>query len=349
MEKNAKTIDYRQAGVNIHEGYRAVEAYKEHAAKTKRAGLLSGLGSFSGMFAAPAGMKEPVMVSGTDGVGTKLDVAFKMQKYDTVGIDCVAMSVNDVLCAGAEPLFFLDYIACGKLDAQIASELVKGVAEGCVQAGCALLGGETAEMPGFYGEGIYDIAGFAVGVVEKAAIITGEKITAGDALIGLASSGVHSNGFSLVRALVKDFSAPFAPHGGKARSIGEELLTPTRIYVKGVRALLQEMPGAVHGMAHITGGGFYENIPRMFAPGSGLDAEIQRGSWQVPPIFDELVRLGAAKETMYNTFNMGIGFVLAVDSRAADKALAALSKEYPAYKIGAVCAGRHEKPGVVLL
>jgi phosphoribosylformylglycinamidine cyclo-ligase len=204
-------------------------------------------------------------------------------------------------------------------------------------------------MPGFYAEGIYDIAGFAVGVVEKDGIITGEKIKEGDTLIGLASSGVHSNGFSLVRALVKDFSAPFAPNGLPPRPIGEELLTPTRIYVKNVRALLQEMPGAVHGMAHITGGGFYENIPRMFAPNADLYAEIQRGSWNVPPIFDELARLGAAAETLYHTFNMGIGFVLAVDSDAADKALASLSKEYPAYKIGSVCAGRREKTGVVLL
>jgi phosphoribosylformylglycinamidine cyclo-ligase len=333
-------MDYKQSGVNIEEGYRAVDAYKAHAARTKIHGQLSGLGSFAGMFQIPGGMKEPVLVSGTDGVGTKLDVAFRLKKYDTVGIDCVAMSVNDVLCTGAQPLFFLDYIACGKLDSRIASDLVKGVAEGCVRSGCALLGGETAEMPGFYGEGIYDIAGFAVGVVEKARIISGANIREGDALIGLASSGVHSNGFSLVRALVKDFSVLF----GKT-TIGDALLTPTKIYVKSVHAVLGAFPGAVHGMAHITGGGFYENIPRMFPEvdkartGQGLPplyAHIERGSWDVLPIFDELVRLGADTNTLYNTFNMGIGFVLAVDAAEAQNIIAAFGTSQKANRIGTV-------------
>jgi phosphoribosylformylglycinamidine cyclo-ligase len=300
------------------------------------------------MFEVPKGMKEPVMVSGTDGVGTKLDVAFKMKKYDTVGIDCVAMSVNDVLCTGAQPLFFLDYIACGKLDARIASDLVKGVAEGCVQSGCALLGGETAEMPGFYSDGVYDIAGFAVGVVEKERIISGARVSEGDVLIGLASSGVHSNGFSLVRALVKDFSAPF----GKA-TIGEALLTPTKIYVKSVRAVLDAFPGAVHGMAHITGGGFYENIPRMFPQAdearqskglAPLYAHIKKGTWNTLSVFDELVRLGADKNTLFNTFNMGIGFVLAVEEAKAEAIIAAFAApnthktSEKAYRIGSVKA-----------
>jgi phosphoribosylformylglycinamidine cyclo-ligase len=342
-------ITYKDAGVDTIEGARAVSLMKEHVQKTFGANVLGGLGSFGSLFKLNLdGINSPVLVAGTDGVGTKLKIAILMDKHDTVGQDLVAMCVNDVLCQGAKPLFFLDYIATGSVFAEKIAEIVKGVADGCLLARCALVGGETAEMPGFYDEGIYDIAGFAVGMVEKADIITGEKIKEGDALIGLASSGLHSNGFSLVRALVKDFTAPFT-FDGKTRAIGEELLTPTRIYVKCVRALLKEMPKAVHGMAHITGGGFYENIPRIFAPDSGLHAEIKRGSWTVPPIFDELARLGAAKETLYNTFNMGVGFVLAVESDAADEVLAFLCKTYPAYKIGEVRVSQSGQTGVELL
>lgn len=309
-------IDYRQSGVDVEEGYRAVDKYKAHAKRTQVAGVLNGLGSFAGMFSVPSGMKNPVMVSGTDGVGTKLDIAFAMQKYDTVGIDCVAMSVNDILCTGAKPLYFLDYIACGSLDANVAEQLVKGVADGCVESDCALLGGETAEMPGFYDKGKYDIAGFGVGIVEKEQIITGEAIKEGDVLIGLSSSGVHSNGFSLVRKLVTNFDEEFL-----GKKIGEVLLEPTRIYVRPVLALLkqfakQDGTNSIHGMAHITGGGFYENIPRMYAD-KQLVSVIKKGSWDVPPIFDELVRRGASKERMYHTFNMGIGMVLAVAKEEA--------------------------------
>ena len=324
-------IDYRQSGVDIEEGYRAVGKYKDHAKRTAIPGLLNGLGSFAGMFAVPAGMKEPVMVSGTDGVGTKLDIAFAMKKYDTVGIDCVAMSVNDILCTGAKPLYFLDYIACGNLDADIAADLVKGVADGCLDSGCALLGGETAEMPGFYDAGKYDIAGFGVGIVEKSDIVTGEKIAEGDVLIGLASTGVHSNGFSLVRKLVKDYSAPFA-----GKTIGEVLLEPTRIYVKPVLAVLDKYRESVHGMVHVTGGGFYENIPRMYQDKT-LVSVIKKGSWPVLPIFDELVRLGADPSRMFNTFNMGIGFVMAVKAADADSIMAVLKDNgVDSWKIGRV-------------
>ena len=339
-------IDYRQSGVDIEEGYRAVDKYKAHAKRTQIPGVLNGLGSFAGMFAVPAGMKEPVMVSGTDGVGTKLDIAFAMKKYDTVGIDCVAMSVNDILCTGAKPLYFLDYIACGSLDSSIAADLVKGVADGCVDSDCALLGGETAEMPGFYDKGKYDIAGFGVGIVDKQNIITGEAIKEGDVLIGLSSTGVHSNGFSLVRKLVTDFDTPF-----NGRKIGEVLLEPTRIYVRPVLSVLEKFrdqggSNAVHGMAHITGGGFYENIPRMYADKT-LVSVIKKGSWEIPPIFAELERRGADPSRMFNTFNMGIGLVLAVAADKADNIIkafeeftassnAGLNATMKAYKIGRV-------------
>lgn len=316
-------IDYKDSGVDIEEGYRAVTKYKDFAKRTMIPGVLNGLGSFAGMFEVPKGVKNPVMVSGTDGVGTKLDIAFALKKYDTVGIDCVAMSVNDILCTGAKPLYFLDYIACGKLDASIASDLVKGVSEGCLQTGCALLGGETAEMPGFYDEGKYDIAGFGVGIIDKKKIVTGEKIASGDVLIGLASSGLHSNGFSLVRKLISDFDTPF-----EGKTIGEVILTPTKIYVKAVLSLLEKFKTAVHGMVHVTGGGFYENLPRMFPKDndgkSNLVSIIKKDSWKVLPIFDELVRRGANPEKMYNTFNMGIGFVLAVDAKKAPQMLSFL-------------------------
>jgi len=334
-------IDYRQSGVDVEEGYRAVGKYKEHAQRTRIPGVLTGLGNFAGMFEVPAGMKNPVMVSGTDGVGTKLAVACSLKKYDTVGIDCVAMSVNDILCAGARPLYFLDYIACGKLDASIAADLVKGVADGCEQANCALLGGETAEMPGFYAEGDYDVAGFAVGIAEKAEIITGEHIDEGDVLIGLASSGVHSNGFSLIRKLITDFSEPF-----DGKSIGEVLLEPTRIYVKPVLSVLEKFRAQtrqsagkihpVHGMVHITGGGFYENIPRMFPAANErrakngktpLTAVITKGTWTVLPIFSDLIRRGANPDRMYHTFNMGIGFMLAVSATFANDVLSAFKEQ----------------------
>lgn len=333
-------IDYRQSGVDIEEGYKAVGKYKNHAKRTSIPGVLNGLGSFAGMFEVPAGMKNPVMVSGTDGVGTKLDIAFAMKKYDTVGIDCVAMSVNDILCTGAKPLYFLDYIACGKLDSDVAADLVKGVADGCIDSNCALLGGETAEMPGFYDEGKYDIAGFGVGIVEKDQIITGEKIANGDVLIGLASTGVHSNGFSLVRKLVTNFNEPMIVDGiDIGMSIGEVLLKPTRIYVRPVLAVLDKYRESVHGMVHVTGGGFYENIPRMYADKS-LVSVIKKGSWKVPAIFDELVRRGADPDRMYNTFNMGIGFILAVKAEDADGILSELANQnVDAWKIGRVAQG----------
>lgn len=351
-------IDYRQSGVDVEEGYRAISKYKSHAKRTSIPGVLSGLGSFAGMFQVPPGMKEPVMVSGTDGVGTKLDIAFSVKKYDTVGIDCVAMSVNDILCTGAKPLYFLDYIACGKLNASIAADLVKGVADGCVYSDCALLGGETAEMPGFYDEGKYDVAGFGVGIIEKENIVTGENITEGDVLIGLSSSGLHSNGFSLVRKLVTDFTekAPFAPD----KTMGQVLLEPTRIYVRPVLSVLETFGKAIHGMVHITGGGFYENIPRMYpainqklmANGkTPLISEIKKDSWDVPPIFDDLVRRGADSSRMFNTFNMGIGFILAVEKDKAQNILEAFNnfaakdttggcKDMKAYEIGKVVSSK---------
>lgn len=351
-------IDYRQSGVDVEEGYRAVSKYKVHAKRTSIPGVLSGLGSFAGMFQVPAGMKEPVMVSGTDGVGTKLDIAFAIKKYDTVGIDCVAMSVNDILCTGAKPLYFLDYIACGKLDASVAADLVKGVADGCVYSDCALLGGETAEMPGFYDEGKYDVAGFGVGIIEKQHIVTGAAISEGDVLIGLSSSGIHSNGFSLVRKLVTDFSeiAPFA----KDKTMGQVLLEPTRIYVRPVLSILNSYRSEVHGMVHITGGGFYENIPRMFpaanetrnaAGKAPLISVIKKDSWDIPPVFADLVRRGADPNRMFNTFNMGIGFILAVSKEKATEILAAFNdfaakdgsgycKDMKAYEIGYVAVAK---------
>ena len=314
---------YKESGVDVEEGYRAVNKYKEHAKRTAIPGLLTGLGSFNGMFEVPKGVKNPVMVSGTDGVGTKLDIAFQMKKYDTVGIDCVAMSVNDILCSGVQPLFFLDYIACGKLDADVAADLVKGVADGCVETGCALLGGETAEMPGFYDVGKYDLAGFGVGIGDKKEMITGEDIKDGDVLIGLSSTGVHSNGFSLVRKLVPNPNDSFVVDGkDTGKTIGEVLLTPTRIYVKPVMEVLGKYRKSIHGMVHVTGGGFFENIPRMYPKAKNgkkqLVSVIKRASWDIPAIFGELIRRGADFDNVYNTFNMGIGFVLDVAAKDAD-------------------------------
>lgn len=329
-------VDYKKAGVDVNEGYRAVDRYKKESSRAKIPGLLTDLGSFNGMFAVPKGLKNPVMVSGTDGVGTKLDIAFKLKKYDTVGIDCVAMSVNDILCSGVQTLFFLDYIACGKLDSKIAGELVKGVTDGCVETGCALLGGETAEMPDFYDEGKYDLAGFGVGVADKSKIINGSKIKEGDVLIGLSSTGPHSNGYSLIRRLVKDFNAPYKENGKAAKkTIGEVLLTPTRIYVKPVMEVLKKFEGSVHGMVHITGGGFYENLPRMYPHAKEgkkqLCSVIKKGSWEIPSIFDELVRLGADSKNIYSTFNMGIGFVMAVNKKDSEQIISFLNKNAKKY------------------
>lgn len=325
-------LTYKEAGVNIEEGYRSVKLIKEYAKKTMSEYVLNGLGSFAGIVELPEGYKKPVLVSGTDGVGTKLDIACKKRKFDTVGIDCVAMCVNDILCHGAKPLFFLDYIACGKLEAEVSSDLVKGVAEGCIKSQCSLIGGETAEMPGMYKEGDYDIAGFAVGIVDKDKIINGKDIKAGDKLIGIASSGVHSNGYSLIRKVFKNLDEDF---NGKA--IWEELLTPTKIYVKPVLSLLEKFN--IKGMAHVTGGGFYENLPRMLSK-EGLSIVINKNSYEIPEIFKKLMELGVKEEEMYNTFNMGIGFVLCVEEDEVEEVLKELSKQgEKAFEIGYINAG----------
>ncbi|EDT73097.1 phosphoribosylformylglycinamidine cyclo-ligase [Clostridium perfringens] len=325
-------LTYKEAGVNIEEGYRSVKLIKEYAKKTMSEYVLNGLGSFAGMVELPEGYKKPVLVSGTDGVGTKLDIACKKRKFDTVGIDCVAMCVNDILCHGAKPLFFLDYIACGKLEAEVSSDLVKGVAEGCIKSQCSLIGGETAEMPGMYKEGDYDIAGFAVGIVDKDKIINGKDIKSGDKLIGIASSGVHSNGYSLIRKVFKNLDEDF---NGKA--IWEELLTPTKIYVKPVLSLLEKFN--IKGMAHVTGGGFYENLPRMLSE-EGLSIVINKNSYEIPEIFKKLMELGVQEEEMYNTFNMGIGFVLCVEENEVEEVLKELSKQgEKAFEIGYINAG----------
>ncbi|VTR82155.1 phosphoribosylaminoimidazole synthetase [Clostridium perfringens] len=325
-------LTYKEAGVNIEEGYRSVKLIKEYAKKTMSEYVLNGLGSFAGMVELPEGYKKPVLVSGTDGVGTKLDIACKKRKFDTVGIDCVAMCVNDILCHGAKPLFFLDYIACGKLEAEVSSDLVKGVAEGCIESQCSLIGGETAEMPGMYKEGDYDIAGFAVGIVDKDKIINGKDIKSGDKLIGIASSGVHSNGYSLIRKVFKNLDEDF---NGKA--IWEELLTPTKIYVKPVLSLLEKFN--IKGMAHVTGGGFYENLPRMLSK-EGLSIVINKNSYDIPEIFKKLMELGVKEEEMYNTFNMGIGFVLCVEEDEVEDVLKELSKQgEKAFEIGYINAG----------
>ncbi|AEB76434.1 phosphoribosylformylglycinamidine cyclo-ligase [Clostridium botulinum] len=321
---------YKDAGVNIEEGYKAVGLMKEYASRTFTKGVVNNLGSFAGMFELPK-YKNPVLVSGTDGVGTKLKIAFDMKKYDTVGIDCVAMCVNDILCHGAKPLFFLDYIACGKLDAENAADLVKGVSNGCLQAECSLIGGETAEMPGFYKEGEYDVAGFCVGIVEKDEIIDGSNIKNGDALIGIESSGIHSNGYSLVRKLINNFNEDF-----NGEKIGNVLLTPTKIYVKTVLELIKKYN--INGMAHITGGGFYENIPRMFK--GNFKAIINKESLNIPAIFKYIMSLGVKEKEMYNTFNMGIGYVLCVKKEDVKSIIEDIEKMgNKAYEIGHVEAG----------
>lgn len=335
-------IDYKAAGVDVEAGYAAVKLMKEHTKSTFSERVLGDLGSFGGFFSvAGLGGQDPVMVAGTDGVGTKLKLAFVMDIHDTVGIDCVAMCVNDIVCQGAAPLIFLDYLATGKLVPEKAAQIVKGVAEGCRQAGCALIGGETAEMPGFYPEGEYDLAGFAVGLVDRPKIVDGRGIQPGDALVGLSSTGVHSNGFSLVRRLVGEDYAKLSAYSDElGSSLGEALLTPTRIYVKTVLELLKQH--SIKGMAHITGGGFIENIPRMLP--EGCSAAIQLRSWEMPPVFPMLTSLGGLDtRSAYNTFNMGIGMVLAVSAQEAEAvAAAAKALGQPAFVIGEVVEGSRE-------
>ncbi len=335
---------YEAAGVNLEAGYEVVSRIKSHVRSTQRLGSMGSIGSFGGMFdLSSLGVKEPILVSGTDGVGTKLKIAFAMDKHDTIGIDAVAMCVNDVLAQGAEPLIFLDYIATGhNIPAQIEA-IVSGVAEGCRQAGCALVGGETAEMPGMYENGEYDIAGYTTGVVEKSKLIDGTKVKVGDVLIGISSSGVHSNGYSLVRKIIGDAKLDLHtvyPELDAHKTLGEVLLTPTKIYVKQVLNVIRQLD--VHGVAHITGGGFDENIPRIFQPGQGFF--IQEGSWEILPIFRFLEAKGQVPHReMFNIFNMGIGMVLALDAKEADEAIRILNQSgETAQIIGHVQAGDNQ-------
>ena len=340
-------MDYKNAGVDIEAGYKSVELMKKYVKETMRPEVLGGLGGFSGAFSLDSfkGMEKPTLVSGTDGVGTKLKLAFLLDKHDTVGIDCVAMCVNDIACEGGEPLFFLDYIACGKNYPEKIATIVKGVADGCKQAGAALIGGETAEMPGFYPEDEYDLAGFAVGIVDEKKLITGEQLKAGDVLIGMASSGVHSNGFSLVRKvfeMTKESLETYYEELGT--TLGEALIAPTKIYVKALKAV-KDAGVEIKACSHITGGGFYENIPRMLP--DGVRAVVRKDSYEVPAIFRLLADKGNIEEQMmYNTYNMGIGMVLAVDPSEVEAAMAAVREagESP-YVIGEVEAG---EKGVVL-
>ncbi|SDY59689.1 phosphoribosylformylglycinamidine cyclo-ligase [Tindallia californiensis] len=339
MEK----VTYESAGVNVEEGQRSVELMKKAVQKTMTKEVLQGLGSFGAMVQPDLkGMNQPVLVSGTDGVGTKLKLAFMMDRHDTIGQDCVAMCVNDILCHGAQPLFFLDYLATGKLEAEKAAAIVAGIAEACQKAGCALVGGETAEMPGFYQNGEYDLAGFAVGMVDRDKLITGETITAGDAIIGLASSGVHSNGFSLVRKVLleKEGMDLWSSFGDSTLSLGEALLTPTSLYVKPIMEMIQQVP--IKGLAHITGGGFYENIPRILPDETA--ATIWLGSWHIPDIFHLLKEKGPLdQEVMYGTFNMGIGMILVVSSEEKEKAMELLrANDQQAWVIGEVTSGNKQ-------
>ena len=334
-------MDYKSAGVDIEAGYKAVELMKQHVKATMRPEVLGGLGGFSGAFSLSKikNMKEPVLLSGTDGVGTKLKLAFLTDKHDSIGIDCVAMCVNDVACAGGEPLFFLDYIACGKNDPEKIATIVKGVADGCIQSGAALIGGETAEMPGFYPVDEYDLAGFCVGVADKCDLIDGKDLKAGDALIGIASSGVHSNGFSLVRKvfdMTKEALDTYYDELGK--TLGEALLAPTKIYVKALKAV-RDKNIKIKACSHITGGGFYENIPRMLI--EDTKAVVRKDSYEIPAIFKLMAKAGDIKEEMmYNTFNMGLGMVIAVDKSDVSKTLEALkSLGESAYEIGYIEKG----------
>ncbi|MBP5471092.1 MAG: phosphoribosylformylglycinamidine cyclo-ligase [Lachnospiraceae bacterium] len=334
-------LDYKAAGVDIEAGYRSVELIKKYVGETNRPEVMGGLGGFSGAFSAAAfkGMEEPVLLSGTDGVGTKLKAAMILDKHDTIGIDCVAMCVNDVACAGGEPLFFLDYIACGKNYPEKIAEIVKGVAEGCKMSECALVGGETAEHPGMMPDDEYDIAGFSVGVVDKKDLITGADIKEGDTLVGIASSGIHSNGFSLIRKVFDMTSESLNKYYDElGETLGEALLTPTRIYVKALKAL-KKGGVKVKGCSHITGGGFYENIPRMLP--DGINAQIDKNSYDIPPIFGLLAKTGGIEEKMmYNTYNMGLGMVLALDPADAAKAVEILNGSgEKAYVVGKCVAG----------
>ena len=340
-------MDYKHAGVDIEAGYKSDELMKEHVKKTLRPEVLTGLGGFSGAFSMERfkQMEKPTLVSGTDGVGTKLKLAFLMDKHDTIGIDCVAMCVNDIACAGGEPLFFLDYIACGKNYPEKIADIVKGVAEGCLQSDAALIGGETAEHPGLMPEEEYDLAGFAVGIVDEKDMITGQDLKAGDVLIGVASSGVHSNGFSLVRKIfemTKESLDTYYDELGK--TLGEALLTPTRIYVKAMKSM-KDAGVKVKACSHITGGGFYENIPRMLK--DDTVAVIEKNSYPIPPIFTLMAKKGNVDEQMmYNTYNMGLGLVIAVDPAQADAAIAAIEAAgEKAYRVGSIEAG---EKGVIL-
>ncbi len=342
MEKSFSE-SYKEAGVDVTAGYASVELMKKDVASTARAEVLDSIGGFGGLFAPNVkGMEKPVLVSGTDGVGTKLKLAILLDKHDTIGIDCVAMCVNDVVCAGAEPLFFLDYIACGKNYPEKIATIVKGVADGCKESGCALIGGETAEHPGMMPEDEYDLAGFTVGMVDEKDILDKNNVTEGDVLIGLASSGVHSNGFSLVRKVFdittrERLEKTYEELGGK--TLGEVLLTPTKLYVKPVLNLLKEVQ--VKSIAHITGGGFYENMPRAY--GEGLDAYIEKGSWNIPAIFNLIQKTGNISEhDMYNTFNMGVGMMVIVKKEDVDKALSVLAASgVEASVIGHMVKGDH--------
>ena len=336
MHNNSRSDSYAAAGVDITAGYKAVELMKQHIARTRNAGCLDDVGGFGGCFGLPTNLEEPVLVSGTDGCGTKVKLAILLDKHDTIGIDAVAMCVNDIICVGAKPLFFLDYIACGKNFPEKIADIVKGVAEGCVQSGAALIGGETAEHPGLMPEDDYDLAGFAVGIVDKKDILDNTAMQAGDVVIAIPSSGVHSNGFSLVRKVFDvenaDLTTPLAELGGK--SLGETLLTPTKIYVKPVLALLEQVK--VKGISHITGGGFYENIPRSIP--DGLGAEIRRNAVKVLPIFDLIAKVGGIDERdMFNTFNMGVGMSIVVPKEEVETALAILRENgEDAYVIGEI-------------
>lgn len=334
-------MDYKNAGVDIEAGYKSVELMKEHIKQTMRPEVLTNIGGFSGAFSMEKfkEMEKPTLVSGTDGVGTKLKLAFILDKHDTVGIDCVAMCVNDIACAGGEPLFFLDYIACGKNVPEKIATIVSGVAEGCKQSDAALIGGETAEMPGFYPEDEYDLAGFAVGVVDEKDLITGKELKDGDVLIGIASSGVHSNGFSLVRKVFKmDKDTLDTYHEELGTTLGEALIAPTKIYVKALRGI-KESGVKIKGCSHITGGGFYENIPRMLC--DGVRAVVEKDSYPVPPIFRMMAREGEiAEEMMYNTYNMGLGMIVAVDKDDVEKTVAAIKAAgEDAYVVGHIEAG----------
>ena len=340
---SSRSESYAAAGVDITAGYKSVELMKSHIARTMTAGVASDIGGFGGLFALDtAGMEQPVLVSGTDGVGTKIRIAQLLDKHDTIGIDCVAMCVNDIICCGAKPLFFLDYIACGKNYPEKIAAIVAGVAEGCVQASCALIGGETAEHPGMMAEDDYDLAGFSVGVVDKKKIIDHNAMAAGDVILALPSTGVHSNGFSLVRRVFNveraDLRVPVEALGGKG--LGETLLTPTKIYVKPILALLEEV--AVRGISHITGGGFYENIPRSIP--DGLCARIERSAVRVLPIFDLIAKTGNIPERdMFNTFNMGVGMSVVVPKDQADRALAILKEQgEDAYILGEIVQGEEK-------